>query len=103
MHSTASSNTLNSTRLQGALIWLIRSRQEKKRPSNCHISRGLGEGQGAMTSRIITLAVAASAFAVAASASARSCSASCQHFKCCQKQLQGLYNMKLCMYIYIYI
>ena len=46
MHSTARSNTFrNSTKFQGALTWLIGS-------SDC---------QGAMTSRIITLAVAASA------------------------------------------
>ena len=69
MHSTARSNTFrNSTKFQGALTWLIISRPKKK-ALQLSDEPWLTKGQGAMTRRIITLAVAASALAVAASAS----------------------------------
>ena len=61
MHSTARSNTFrNSTRFQGSLTWLTGFPPKKPDPQIV-MAHGLGKGQGAMTSRIITLAVAASA------------------------------------------
>ena len=61
MHSTARSNTLrNSTIFQAALTGLTGFPPKKPGPQIV-MAHGLGKGQGAMTSRIITLAVAASA------------------------------------------
>ena len=93
MHSATKSNTLRIQRdfNEDSRGWL---NLDKKKALQLSDEPWLTKGQGAMTRRIITLAVAASAsarscitlavaasaLALAASASFRSCSASYQHF-----------------------